>query len=134
MSREIEFRAWSGCKMRNNVSINDGHCVRRGYQWFSAENDVYDAVPMQYTGLKDKNGTKIFEGDIVNEIFKGKYLHVDIAGKVPLKSLVKQDEANPCLVLHRINSSYEFDLEYDFVKCDLLVLEIIGNIYQDKDI
>lgn len=57
MSREFEFRIWS---------FLDKH-----YYYFSLEDGMPQgiakgvSVPQQYSGLKDKRGTKIFEGDIV---------------------------------------------------------------------
>ena len=73
MKREIKFRAWNGSKMRYKVNINQGKAVRYGYQWFGDGNDIHNSEPMQYTGLKDKNGKEIYEGDIVEWIVKPKY-------------------------------------------------------------
>jgi uncharacterized phage protein (TIGR01671 family) len=55
--REIKFRAWNRGTMDyglRDVTIWNGHVVPEG-----------DMILMQYTGLLDKNGTEIYEGDIV---------------------------------------------------------------------
>lgn len=65
MSREIKFRAWDK-SLRKMISP---YCVNRDGSWFpsysSFERDLEGDGPlMQYTGIKDKNGKEIFEGDI----------------------------------------------------------------------
>jgi uncharacterized phage protein (TIGR01671 family) len=63
MSREIKFRAWDDGKMyhSHNNDINRGsHQLR----WFF-DKVREDAIIMQFTGLYDKNGKEIYEGDIV---------------------------------------------------------------------
>lgn len=74
---------------------------------------------MQSTGLKDKNGVEIFEGDIVKII--GDVLDDDM-------SVIRFTEGG--FYLDYKNLDTEFELLYSID----LPIEIIGNIYEDKEL
>ena len=56
--REIKFRAWDKEDKTMSVSFEIGSIL--------SENTI-DKIFLQYTGLKDRNGKEIYDGDIVKD-------------------------------------------------------------------
>lgn len=107
MSREIKFRAWE-----HNRKVMIPWVDLLGFSVRGAFLD-YELVVMQYTGLKDKNGKEIYEGDI----FRAPH-DFGPAGFETRTGVVKWHETQ----------GYQWNYWL------LEELEVVGNIYEDPEL
>ena len=134
--REIKFRAWDNFNNRmiqndrilkicfvksnhipslvvySNRNIENHTEIRENDKQYCSEFEL-----MQYTGLKDKNGKEIYEGDILTSAFS--------------KRIVIFDENTCSFMLKDIDLRNEL---FSLTKEKSKNLEIIGNIYENKDL
>lgn len=112
MTREIKFRAWHIDLEDMTFSEEDGlHFFSKCFVSYPAFYKV-----MQFTGLKDKNGKEIYEGDIANsEKMENGIIeyHPGLAMFVILFEEIGQYKA-----------IYLYEDE----------LEVIGNIYENREL
>lgn len=115
--KELRFRAWDGKKMIEDVVPASESSIIEVYEYEHQYVEV-EAVE-QYTGLKDKNGKEIYEGDIVEYTtcyYGNEKRHRKI---VEWKEWDSDDFGEP----HNIGF-------FDLSEC----MEVIGNIHEDADL
>lgn len=115
--REIKFRMWDPYKKEFKECID--------YYTFDIRitpEAIEDGLITQYTGLKDKNGKEIYEGDIV--LFTND-LWYPSEGEDP-NWLGKISWNNKC-------SCYEVEGNYMLYDVYDNTCEVIGNIYETLD-
>ena len=117
MKREIKFRAWDrkDKKLYGPESIYD---IVAGWDFIDlADNQIL----MQYTGLKDKNGKEIYEGDIVT---------------LPIPETDYKTRETGEVVFWDVSGSWEImhDGFRSLYAKESNQLEVIGNIYENPDL
>lgn len=123
MNRELKFRAWYNDKFHYNIEKH--HVEHHSMSGFSG--DVWDfsdwlkyAKVQQYTGLKDKNGGEIYEGDIL--IFRPSY-----------KESLGGQFGNAIFPTSFNDGSFRFGDEFAEQEA-ANYYEIIGNIFENPEL
>lgn len=116
MSREIKFRAWdTETKEMSYDFLNKNWlkvCIGSPY-----------VELMQYTGLKDKNGKEIYEGDVVKVKIRGGYS--DHYCDIEYKKVVMYDN-----LLAQWRPFDRCRMWRDEGKSELSAVEVIGNSFE----
>ena len=120
-----KFRAWDKetKTMIEVSSINfEEHLILGGYWEFGQTESInfFEIELMQSTGLKDKNGKEIFEGDIVD--YKGR------------KAVVKWHGSYASFIYRFVDELQERVSEWHPLFLAYYHFEIIGNIYENKEL
>ena len=117
--KEIKFRVW-------DKTLNKIHCWSAIENHFTFEELLDDNFfeAMQYTGLKDKNGTEIYDGDYIR--YSARTINGSIFTHV---CRVFQHESGTWRIegYREDNHSYETK---GTVYATHLICEVIGNIYE----
>jgi uncharacterized phage protein (TIGR01671 family) len=136
--REIKFRAWDGKAFY--VPYTDGH----GYFYHgNAAIDMGEITKdpvMQYTGLNDKNGTDVYEGDLIKllGLEQGTKEGIEFDLKYIYKVTWSEAELAWQLVLVNAEGSYIREglgrLNLSELFRPDLKWEVIGSIYENKEL
>ena len=134
--REIKFRCWYDNQMHKVQDISFRH---KNINLFGADIiNFEDGILMQYTGLKDKNGVEIYEGDIIrsyaNYGYGKRQKKVEIISEVRFylskDKTMGGDSTNeiPRFTTRQLNKQEYTNVDWSmFYQC-----EVIGNIYEGR--
>lgn len=114
--REIKFRAWHKAdeKMYEVYGFAQNKWFLKGKQFPMPNGAV---VIMQYTGLRDKNGKEIYEGDLLTDYGEVPPLYVEYSEKHGAYCFVDKFDSSGTVYYTPLMIYYE-------------QMEVIGNIFE----
>ena len=150
-NRPFKFRVWSKTKKNwlNSIVIGDTGIPFIFYVEVNDKQEVinkvftldgFDPIIQQYTGLKDKNGKEIYEGDIVY-VYDPANKFVVKFGKV-IRNVVSYDEKSTNKLEFNTfhfeatdnKKAYQSITENECGEHDLNGTVIIGNIFENPEL
>jgi len=117
-NRAIKFRAWDGIRMTTSgimFNTSTGSLEVPSAPSFNPTGKLIDSYRlMQFTGILDKNGKEIYEGDLVKHD----------AWEYPFEVIYDQEKARfVCAMKKRLTQSING-----------ISLTVVGNIFENKDL